>query len=300
MPNNIIRRAKQLRAKAIMASGSLLGLNVARTKDYYSTLPVNSQLKRTISRWFRPSELSGVAYDIDEMKRTFGGLHHAWSNDFRENAGDYTKNIAAGFGPGYPALDARTLYYMVRALKPKRYLEVGSGLSTFYASIAGGQNKRDGKPLSITCIEPFPYDALRSIENITLIQKVAQDVPLAEFEKLESGDMLKIDSDVAYLILEVLPRIAKGVCVHIHDVPFPYNVPFPPSRWIFGKDWPVYWNEAMIVQSFLAFNGAFEVLLSTPMIRHADEGFLLSLVPDATPVAADDNPYSSLWLRRVS
>src|SRR5690606_35304322 len=103
-----------------------------------------------------------------------------------------------------------------------------------------------------------------------------QDVPLSRFAELEPGDVLfidsthalRIDSDVAYLFLEVLPRVPTGAIVHIHDVPFPYNVPYPSDFWLFGERWPVYWNEAMVVQTFLAFNRAFEVQLSTPLLRH--------------------------------
>ena len=65
-----------------------------------------------------------------------------------------------------------------------------------------------------------------------------------------------------------------GVRVHIHDVHFPFNTPFPADTWLFGERWPVYWNEAMVVQAFLAFNASFEVHLSVPMIRHHDEAFL--------------------------
>ncbi len=116
---------------------------------------------------------------------------------------------------------------------------------------------------------------------------------------IDSSHALKIDSDVAYLFLEVLPRLQPGVLVHIHDVPFPYNVPYPADAWLFGERWPVYWNEAMIVQAFLAFNSAFEVVLSTPLIRSADEAFLSARFADYVPVAADPNPPSSLWLRRT-
>ena len=67
--------------------------------------------------------------------------------------------------------------------------------------------------------------------------------------------------------------------MHIHDVPFPYNVPYPASTWLFGERWPVYWNEAMVVQTFLAFNSAFSIHLSTPLIRHEDEKFLIERFP---------------------
>ena len=90
-----------------------------------------------------------------------------------------------------------------------------------------------------------------------------------------------------------------GVIVHIHDIHFPYNHPFPADYWLFGERWPVYWNEAMVVQAFLAFNDAFETLLSTPMVRHHDEQRLIETFADYTPLAKDPNPPSSLWLLKT-
>lgn len=286
----------------------LFGQNVVAKKDYYSTLPVLSEIEATRARWDRPSDLVGVEANVNALSKNLGQLADVWEDEFRRVAGDHATNSARGFGPGYPAFDARTLYYKVREHKPKRYLEVGSGLSTYYASLAAAQNAAEGSPMSITCIEPYPYDALRTIDGFDLIEGFVQDVPVERFEELESGDVLfidsshalKIDSDVAYLFLEVLPRIKPGVFVHIHDVHFPYNTPYPADTWLFGERPPVYWNEAMIVQTFLAFNQAFEIQLSTPMIRHYDEEFLLERFDDYTPLTEDPNPPSSLWLQRVS
>ncbi|HEX4189873.1 MAG TPA: class I SAM-dependent methyltransferase, partial [Marmoricola sp.] len=283
--NFLDRLAFQVRRNRIRLSHwffGLLGLNIVARKDYYSTLPVLEDIAATRERWDRPSELAGVEIDLNAVQKNLGTLADAWEQEFRTVAPDHGANAAKGFGPGYPAFDARTLYYKIREHKPARYLEVGSGLSTYYASLAATKNAAEGSPMSITCIEPYPYDALRTIEGFDLIEGFVQDVPVSRFAELEAGDVLfidsshalKIDSDVAYLFLEVLPRIKPGVYVHIHDVHFPYNGPFPADTWIFGERPPVYWNEAMVVQAFLAFNSAFEVQLSTPMIRHFDEQFL--------------------------
>jgi predicted O-methyltransferase YrrM len=286
----------------------LFGQNVVARSDYYSTLPVLADIEATRARWEKPSELAGLSVNVNALEKNLGELAENWETEYRQVAPDHGATSAQGFGPGYPAFDARTLYYTLREHKPRRYLEVGSGLSTYYASLAGAKNAEDGVPMSITCIEPYPYDALRDLEGFDLVESVVQDVPVERFEQLQSGDVLfidsshalKIDSDVAYLFLEVLPRIKPGVLVHIHDVPFPFNGPFPASTWIFGERPPVYWNEAMVVQAFLAFNSAFEIQLSTPMVRHFDEQFLLDRFDDYTALSKDPNPPSSLWLQRVS
>jgi hypothetical protein len=97
----------------------------------------------------------------------------------------------------------------------------------------------------------------------------------------------------------VLPSLSAGTVVHIHDVPFPYNIPYPPDLWVF-QVWPVWWNEAMVVQSFLCFNDKFRITMSTPLIRHFDEAFLRERIPIYQSVVENRNTFSSLWLRRVS
>jgi len=298
---------RRRRIRAVQGFFALFGLNVVKKADYYSTLPVLREIEATRSRWDRPSPLAGLDVDVPGMTKLLGELADRWEEEFRAATGDYAANQRAGFGPGYPKGDARTLYYLLREHRPARYLEVGSGLSTYYATLAGARNVADGAPLQITCIEPYPFPALRTLPDVELVQAFVQDVPLARFERLQDGDVLfidsshalKIDSDVAYLFLEVLPRLAPGVLVHIHDVPFPYNTPYPADTWLFGERWPVYWNEAMLVQAFLAFNPAFEIMLSTPLIRHGDERFLIERFDDYLPLPREKNPASSLWLRRV-
>lgn len=285
----------------------LFGFNIVKKKDYYSVLPVLSEIEATRERWEKPSALTGVDIDVAVLEKNLGALADTWDAEFTATTGDYIPNTQKGFGPGYPYFDARTLYFMLREHKPKRYLEIGSGLSTYYTSLAAKQNAAEGSPLQITCIEPYPFDALRTIEGFDLIEGFVQDVPLERFEELEAGDVLfidsshalKIDSDVAFLFMEALPRVKPGVIVHIHDIHFPYNHPFPADYWLFGERWPVYWQEVMLVQAFLQFNESFEVLLSTPMVRHFDEQFLVDRFSDYTPLAQDRNPPSSLWLKRT-
>lgn len=306
--DRVVFGSRKARIRGAQGLGKVLGYNIVKKADYYSTLPVLTEIEATRARWDKPSALVGLDVDLPAMTRTLDGLVEKWDAEFVESTGDYLANTRRGFGPGYPYLDARFLYLMLREHKPRRYLEVGSGLSTFYASLAAERNKAEGSPLHITCVEPYPFDALRELPDFDLVEGFVQDVPVSTFAELEDGDVLfidsthalKIDSDVAYLFLEVLPQIKKGVWVHIHDVHFPYNTPFPSSTWLFGERWPVYWNEAMVVQTFLAFNSAFEIVLSAPLLRHDDEDALASRFADYTRLADDPNPPSSLWIRRVS
>src|SRR5262249_42494302 len=91
------------------------GYLVVRANDYYSPLISASRLRSSFERWNRPSTLHGIAYDIEEMKSTFADLLTRYLEEFCLIP-SYATLQAAGFGPGYTAVDALTLYMMVREL----------------------------------------------------------------------------------------------------------------------------------------------------------------------------------------
>ena len=283
------------------------GYQVARDEDYYSPLPSVARLRAYSARWDRPSSLHGVQYDLAAIKLALAELLDCYLGEFLTYP-PYSEVCKLGFGPGYTALDALTLYMMIRKIKPRRYIEVGSGVSTYYCSLAAQRNASEGHPLEMTCIEPYPYEKLSSIPWIQVLAQKVEDVDPALFQQLQENDVLfidsshilRIDADVPFLFLEVLPALNPGVVAHVHDIPFPYNFPYPPSLWIFGRDWPVFWNEAMVLQAFLAFNKQFKICLSTPLIRHFDEEFLKQRIPIYESVEQNPNTFSSIWLKRTS
>lgn len=304
---NQLRRLKPLPVLFLQWAMARLGYTVARLDDYYSPLPYRPYLRQKLNRWHRPSALAGIAYDLDGMKvelvrllGQYGGEFSAFP-PFRELKG-------AGYGPGFTEVDALTLYLYLRDVKPRRYMEIGSGLSTYYCSLAAAANTAEGHPLEITCIEPHPFGKLYSLPNIQVIPKEVQDLDAAMFHSLGSSDVLfidsshvlKIDGDVPYLYLEALPGLRPGVLVHVHDVPFPYNTPFPPEHRIFERPWPRLWTEAMVVQAFLSFNPAFQIVMSLPLIRFHDEAFLRAHLPNYESLEQNPDTFSSLWLRRVA
>jgi len=98
--------------------------------------------------------------------------------------------------------------------------------------------------------------------DIELIRTPVEDVDLDFFASLESGDILFIDSshmvrpggDVLFEIQQILPRLASGVWVHIHDVFTPRD--YPPE-WLIDRF--SFWNEQYMLEAFLAFNHDFRV-----------------------------------------
>jgi hypothetical protein len=301
-----LRAVKNSPARMFQWSMDKCGFVVALKSDYYSPLPSRRKLKATVGRWNKPSSLIGVTYDLAGMKATLKDLLGTYHEEFMELL-PYNEASQLGFGPGYTRLDAQVLYAMLRATKPARYVEVGSGLSTYYASLAAQRNSSDGSRMQITCIEPYPFAALRTIPGINVIDQEVQDVSVKFFTDLGENDVLFIDSshivrldgDVPFLFLEVLPALNSGPLVHIHDIPFPYHCPYPPQYWIYESAWPMWWNESMLLHALLCENKQFSVTLSTPLIRHYDEGFLRALIPDYQTIEEEPNTFSSIWIKRV-
>ena len=302
-----LKRAYWKAFRALMRAVNGLGINFARTRDFYSPLPVIGALERRADRWKRPSALTGVEYDLGAMQARLVSLLAAHGAEWAALP-SYAETKRALYGPGFTEVDAQILYLMIKAEKPRRVIEVGSGLSSYYLHLAGGENAKGGHPLHLTSIDPFPFAGLDRLPEIEVIRREVQDVDLAKFAELGAGDLLfidsthvvKIDGDVPYLFLEVIPRLAPGVLVHVHDVHFPWNVPYPPDRYVLEPRWPTFWTEAMLLQAFLAFNRDFEIVLSAPLLRHHDEAFLHATIPGYRPVEADDfdTHFGSLWMRR--
>jgi len=250
--------------------------------------------------------MHGIEYDLGAMKITFANLIGDYYREF-EALGSFESASKMGFGPGYTRLDAIVLYAMIRMRQPAQYLEVGSGLSTYYANAAGQINAREGHPMQITCIEPYPFAALLKIPGISVKKMPVQDAKLDLFMALGENDVLFIDSshivrldgDVPFLLLEVLPILRPGVLIHVHDIPFPYHGPYPPDYWIYKQTWPVWWNESMLLHALLCGNKQFSITLSAPLIRHQDESFLAELVPGYKTIKEEPNTFSSIWLQTM-
>ena len=202
----------------------------------------------------------------------------------------------------FESVDGEMLYAMIRHHKPRRIVEVGSGFSTRLSAQAIARNVRDdaGYRCELTAIEPNPTPSVRSDTAVTrLIDTEVQDVPLSLFTGLEENDILFIDpshilrigSDVQYECLEILPRLARGVLVHFHDIFFPSE--YPPDTILKGYQFP---NEQYIVQAFLSFNHAFEVLWAGSFMHltHPDR-----LEAAFASYSRDTRWPGSLWLRRT-
>lgn len=257
------------------------GFNVSLASDFYSPLPLITSLEKNMSRWFKPSRLCGIHYDLKHMQEKLTYLSSLYLEEY-ENLFSYDEVSKRGYGPGYPYLDSMILYFMVRDIKPRNYIEVGSGVSTYICSLAAKENEKIGSYLDVNCIDPFPQENLYKINKVKIYKDEIQNIDHSFFEQLKKGDILfidsthilKIDGDVPYIYLEIIPLLEPGVVIHIHDIHFPYNIPYPPQYYIFGNKRPVFWNEAMLLQAFLSYNDSYRIMMSLPLLRYFCEDFL--------------------------
>lgn len=131
-----------------------------------------------------------------------------------------------GFLPG---LDIVGIYTILAHYQPKKYIEVGSGNSTKIAKKAIVENKLSTHIISI---DPQPRAEIDELAD-TIIRKPFESISYDEILQLEANDILFIDnshrilpnSDAMVFFLEILPKLKKGVIVHIHDIYLPYDYP---------------------------------------------------------------------------
>jgi len=189
----------------------------------------------------------------------------------------------------FPRLDAAAAYAIVRSLKPRRIVEVGSGHSTRFLARAVADGGLDTR---ITAIDPQPRATIEKLPLNWLrmpVQKVAAFPPLGAGDILfiDSSHQVKPGSDVEFLLKAVLPLLPAGVHVHFHDIFIPDD--YPP-QW----EWRRY-NEQAAVAALIESNLFRVDFASHALVSRSPErirGVLaqLPLVPGAME--------SSLWLTR--
>lgn len=268
---------------------------------FYSPIPDLDDIRRRREEIFDRSTRSVAAIDLNEagqlallsqlqafyaeqpfQPRRAPGLRYHFENGF------------------YSYSDALCLYSMLRHLRPRRYFEIGSG---FTSALALDVNERflEGKA-RIVLVEPYP-DRLRSLllpgdeTRMELLDVPLQQVDPSRFAELEANDILLVDSshvskvgsDVNRIMFEILPRLAKGVYVHFHDIFYPFEYP---EAWVMKG---IAWNEAYLLRAFLQYNRAFEIVLFNTYLEQMHPGWFASNMPLCLK-----NLGGSLWLRKCA
>jgi hypothetical protein len=158
----------------------------------------------------------------------------------------------------FTGLDTFALYGFIAERKPTLYVEVGSGASTCVVRQAVRDHNLGTR---IHSIDPHPRAEIDALCD-KVIREPLEDSDLSFVNDLGDGDILFIDgshrsfmnSDVTVLFLDILPRLRRGVAVHIHDIFLPVDYPQERAHWYYSEQY-------LLAASLLAGHGNYEVLL---------------------------------------
>jgi hypothetical protein len=242
--------------------------------------------------------LPGIDWNIGgqlELLKNFGFSHELQSvpRTKPDTLEYYVENVL--FGPG----DAEYWYQLIRATKPRKIFEVGSGHSTLVAIKALTKNREQDSARTCrhVCIEPYESPWLEET-GVEVMRRKIEDVDASFFAELEENDILFIDSshmirpqgDVLFEYLELLPTLKKGVIVHIHDIFSPSNYP---KEWLEHK--VRFWNEQYLVEAFLSHNKSWKVIGALNYLRHHHYDRLKEVAPFLEP----EREPGSLYIQRI-
>ena len=272
------------------------GLHLVRA-SYDSPMPVVRALPAEVFE--RESPLRAIDWGLDGQVRLLEGELAPYLAEFRPQA-DPTAPAGAFRldNHTYDRVDAELLYAILRHLKPRRYVELGSGYSTLVAWNALQANAGEGRPGELSCFDPYPSPHVTArpelAERVSSVG--AQELPERVVGELGRDDVLFVDTshtvklggDVNRIVLDLMPLLAPGVVVHFHDV-------FLPGDYSRGHlAGAHYWTEQYLLQAFLMYNDAWEVLASAQALVRAAPDSIARLIPSYRPGVSP----GALWLRR--
>lgn len=200
----------------------------------------------------------------------------------------------------FTLLDICLLYSFIASNKPKKFVEIGSGLSTCIVRQAISDHNLTTEIISI---DPNLNPKIKDAVNKS-IEKPLEQYDLSIFEQLEKNDVVYfnsthrafMNSDVTVFMLEVLPHLKPGVLVQMKNIYLPFDYPSD------LKDH--YWNEQYLVAMHLisgrdkvtpVFPGHYICKLCSKLNKEL-KYFLLELKDAVKNTALDASPKSNaLW-----
>ena len=276
-----VRRVSLHRLKFCRAVLLWVGVLPVR-RHYYEPFLDPQDLRKPLDQ---DRALPGIEWNLDGqlalLQQLKYGDEFAFLNDAPRSSLDFRLDNGS-FGSG----DAEFLYQMIRHLKPRRILEIGSGNSTLMARRAIARNAQESPDFECkhTCIEPFEAPWLEQT-GVTTIRQRVEEVDLGLFRELEANDLLFIDSshmirpqgDVLTEYLQILPILRAGVVVHVHDI-------FSPRDYL--QEWIVdrlaLWNEQYLLEAFLTQNASWEIIAALNLLKRRHFGALRQVCPFLT------------------
>lgn len=183
--------------------------------------------------------------------------------------------------------DAVYWYSLIRAVRPRHIIEIGSGFSTKMACMAVRANRQQDAAYQCrhVCIEPYEMPWLEQL-GVEVIREKVEETNIDLFGQLQENDIVFIDSshiirpqgDVLYELLELLPLLPPGVIVHIHDIFTPRDYP---EDWVTGAI--ILWNEQYLLEAFLTQNPHWEVIGALNYLKNNHFEAFRAAFPQAMP-----------------
>ncbi len=233
-------------------------------------LKKNAYIKALYLTW-QKKQLISLEYHVDlkprwgleghpELKRIIESKSETIQNNLQEmNAlAPLVKDMQRGafpfkikFDGGFlPFVDGLSLAWAAKNTK-RKFVEIGSGKSTLYVKASLMHHNLDS--VELISIDPEPRGEIDEACD-QVIRKRIEDIDLSFFDALQAGDTVFIDnshrsfmnSDVTTVMLDILPRLKKGVLVGIHDIMLPYDYP---EKWA-----ELAFNEQYLLGSYLLSN----------------------------------------------
>lgn len=280
--------AKRLLRK-MFEQGQRLGVDVL-PRHFYSEIPDIRHLRRT-THWRAPYSMAAVAgaeiaSQVEFVRACCPRPLVEKIVTARIHAQACARNGAVGFG----LVEADFLYAVVASRRPKQIFQIGCGVSTAVCLLAAAQASYTPQ---VICVEPYPTPHLVDEANrgsITLIREMAQTLSLSTVEGLGDDVLFFVDSshtlgpagEVSRIVLEMLPRLKSGACVHFHDITFPYDY----SRHVLDAAL-FFQHESVLLHAFLAFNHRFRLLAALSMLHYAAPEKLAECLPNYRPAGND-------------
>jgi hypothetical protein len=277
----------------------LLDVGVFPLRNHYYEPQFDNRFPRKPFSQDRP--LPGIDWNVSEQLEILGTLRFAGElADIPLQKGAEKSRPSFHFNnQWFEAGDAEYWYQTIRALRPRKIYEIGSGYSTLMARRALEKNTEEDPNYSCehVCIEPFERPWLEGL-GVTVVRKKVEEIGASLFSELGENDILFIDSshiirpegDVLFEYLELLPSLREGVVVHVHDIFSPRNYP---REWL--EDEILFWNEQYLLEAFMSHNNDWKIRGALNYLSHNHFSELQSVAPF---VGRDGEPGSFYIQRR--
>jgi hypothetical protein len=166
----------------------------------------------------------------------------------------------------YPTPDAETYASMIAERRPARIVEVGGGFSTL---VARSTIEHLGLDAALIVIDPEPRTDVRDAADeliLDQVEHVSASALLGEGDRtrflfVDSSHIARTGGDVPYLFNAVIPELAPGTSIHVHDVFLPYE--YPPHYQ--GR----LYTEQYLLHALLAGSDAFRIVFAGAYLAHA-------------------------------